>query len=202
MNAAAEPTPSTFGAFAWDETTPACYEACVRPVLDLLAPLAAQHDAELHIVDLGCGNGRLAFPAAYAMPEAMIICVDVAQSALDQVEAAADALEVDNVCTAIGDGLALPADAQGVDAVYSFGMFPEVAWPTAWGYFRAIARALLPGGVFRFQFVEGDQERAGDHRYPLDRVVTTLERFGLRVTEVDHGLVRDDWTFITARKAA
>ena len=91
---AAVPTPSAFAQRAWDDTIPAHYEACVVPVLEMLAPLAALHDAELNIVDLGCGAGRLAFPAAMAMPEATIIGVDVSRAALAALEDAANALGV------------------------------------------------------------------------------------------------------------
>lgn len=198
---AAVPTPSAFAQRAWDDTIPAHYEACVVPVLEMLAPLAALHDAELNIVDLGCGVGRLAFPAAMAMPEATIIGVDISRAALDALEDAANALEVDNLCSVLGDGRTLPDEALGVDAVYSLGMFQEVHWSTAWGYIRCIARALLPGGVARLQFVEGDQTVEGDHRYPTERVAQALERFGLAVVAIDRGMVQPDWTFITARKA-
>lgn len=201
MNVSIEPAPRAFGPHAWDDTIPAHYEACVVPVLEMLAPLAAQHDAELHIVDLGCGVGRLAFPAAMAMPEATIIGVDISRAALDALEASADALDADNVCSVLGDGRTLPDEAMGVDAVFSFGMFQEIPWATAWGYIRCISRALLPGGVVRLQFVEGDQAVEGDHRYPTERVAEALERFGLAVVAIDRGLVQADWTFITARKA-
>lgn len=201
MNVAAAPTPSAFAQRAWDDTIPAHYEACVVPVLEMLAPLAAMHDAELNIVDLGCGVGRLAFPAAMAMPEATIIGVDISRAALDALEDAANALEVDNLCSVHGDGRTLPDEAMGVDAVYSLGMFQEVPWATAWGYIRCIARALLPGGVVRLQFVEGDQAVEGDHRYPTERVAQAMERFGLAIVAIDRGLVQADWTFITARKA-
>lgn len=198
---ATAPTPSAFAQRAWDDTIPAHYEACVVPVLEMLAPLAAQHDAELNIVDLGCGVGRLAFPAAMAMPEAMIIGVDISRAALDALEDAANAHEVDNLCSVQGDGRTLPDEAMGVDAVYSLGMFQEVPWATAWGYIRCIARALLPGGVVRLQFAEGDRAVEGDHRYPTERVAQALERFGLAIVAIDRGLVSPDWTFITARKA-
>lgn len=201
MNTATAPTPSAFAQRAWDDTIPAHYEACVVPVLEMLAPLAALHDAELNIVDLGCGVGRLAFPAAMAMPEATIIGVDISRAALDALEDAANAHEVDNLCSVQGDGRTLPDEALGVDAVFSFGMFQEVPWPIAWGYIRCIARALLPGGVVRLQFVEGDQAVEGDHRYPTELVAQALERFGLAIVAIDRGLVQPDWTFITARKA-
>lgn len=201
MNAAAAPTPSAFAQRAWDDTIPAHYEACVVPVLEMLAPLAALHDAELNIVDLGCGAGRLAFPAAMAMPEATIIGVDISRAALDALEDAANAHDVDNLCSVQGDGRTLPDEALGVDAVFSFGMFQEIPWATAWGYIRSIARAILPGGVVRLQFVEGDQAVEGDHRYPTERVAQALERFGLAIVAIDRGLVSPDWTFITARKA-
>ena len=201
MNVATAPTQSAFAQRAWDDTIPAHYEACVVPVLEMLAPLAALHDAELNIVDLGCGAGRLGFPAAMAMPEATIIGVDISRAALDALEDAANAHEVDNLCSVQGDGRTLPDEALGVDAVFSFGMFQEVPWATAWGYIRCIARALLPGGVVRLQFVEGDQAVEGDHRYPTERVAQAMERFGLAVVAIDRGLVQADWTFITARKA-
>jgi len=201
VNVATAPTQSAFAQRAWDDTIPAHYEACVVPVLEMLAPLAALHDAELNIVDLGCGAGRLGFPAAMAMPEATIIGVDISRAALDALEDAANAHEVDNLCSVQGDGRTLPDEALGVDAVFSFGMFQEVPWATAWGYIRCIARALLPGGVVRLQFVEGDQAVEGDHRYPTERVAQAMERFGLAVVAIDRGLVQADWTFITARKA-
>lgn len=186
----------------WEERIPECFEACVRPVLDILAPIAARHDAELHIADIGCGIGRLAVPTAIAMPEATVLGIDISPEMLAGLEEHAATFGLTNVRGLLCDGRSLPEEAQGLDAVYSMITFQHIPWHGVWCYFRAIARALFPGGVFRFQFIEGDQAEPMGHHFPLAKVTKALESFGLKVTAVDRGLMYESWVFITARKAS
>lgn len=197
--------PTTVSAWAepgcCDERIPDCFEACVRPVLDALAPIAARHDADLHIADIGCGTGRLAIPAAMAMPEATLLGIDVSPEMLAGLERHAASFALPNVRGLLCDGRSLPDDARGLDAAYSLATFQLMPWHGVWCYLRAVARALFPGGVFRFQFVEGDMAAEMDHRFPVAKVTRAVESFGLKVTAIDRGLVDPSWVFCTARKA-
>lgn len=189
----------------WEERIPECFEACVRPVLDALTPLASTAGAEVHIADLGCGIGRLTLPAAILMPEATFYAVDISARMLTGLWAEVNRVAtpqkpIDNVQPVLCDGRTLPNACATLDGCFSMVTLQHMPWAAAWGYLRAVARALVPGGVFRFQFVEGDQAEERSHHFPLERVTEAIEKAGLKVTAVDRGLLYDAWVFVTARK--
>ncbi|WP_082406682.1 class I SAM-dependent methyltransferase [Bacillus sp. JCM 19041] len=53
-------------------------------MIDLLDQFPA--DAPLHVLDLGCGVGRNSIPIAKKMPRATVVCVDLLESAIDQLK--------------------------------------------------------------------------------------------------------------------
>lgn len=177
-------------------------EACVRPVLDALTPLASCTGAEVHIADVGCGLGLLTIPAALLMPEATVYGIDVSPSALMALMASAGRVGVRNVTPALCDGRTLPPECSTLDGAFSMRTFEHMPWTAVWGYLRAISRAIVPGGVLRFQFVEGESAEIRRHQFPVERVVAAVEGFGMRVRAVEHGLVDPSWVWVTARRPA
>lgn len=181
----------------WEPRIADCFEACVRPVVDALAPRAG---AQLHVADIGCGIGRLTVPAALAMPDATVWGVDVSARMILGMEEHAAKSGATNVRGAQCDGRSLPIECAALDGAFSMVVFQHIPWHAVCLYFIAVARALRPGGIFRFQFVEGDQSEERSHHFPVDRVVSALTSVGLSVTAIDRGLMYDSWVFCTARK--
>ncbi|WP_078393196.1 class I SAM-dependent methyltransferase [Shouchella patagoniensis] len=55
-----------------------------KTVIDSLAYFPA--DAPLRVLDLGCGVGRNGIPIAKKMPQSTIVCVDLLESAINQLK--------------------------------------------------------------------------------------------------------------------
>ncbi len=183
----------------WTERIPDCIDACVSPALDLL-PTGRRSSRTLRVLDLGCGIGRLAIPVARRLPNARIVGVDVSPMMLAGMKAAATAAGIYNVDAVLCDGRSLPADLEPVDVAYSMVVFQHIPWDAVAGYIRAVGAALAPGGVFRFQFVEGVQTEFLGNHFPVSAVVDACEAAGLRVTAIDRGLIYDRWCFVTSTR--
>lgn len=183
----------------WEERIAECYDACVKPVMDGTQAVK-RLGVQRQIADIGCGIGRLTFPAAYANPDARIIAIDVAPAMLEHLQHEATARRLVNVAPMLCDGRALPDSIDGLHGAYSMITFQHIPWDGVWGYLRGVARLIFPGGVFRFQFVEGDQAEPMGHHFPMAKVTAALESFGLAVASVDRGLMYPEWSWVTARK--
>jgi len=104
----------------------------LRPLLrDLRAP---------HVVDVGCGTGRLLGRLRAALPEASLTGVDVSAAMLD---VARGKPELAGVRLAEGSAAALPLDDASVDAAVSTVSFHH--WDDQLAGLRDVARVLRPG---------------------------------------------------------
>lgn len=103
-----------------------------------------------HVLDVGTGEGRLAFVAASV--GARVIGVDLDRTNLMQARAYAGIRDIRNVEFVVGDVEKTPYHEfarDPIDAVISnLCMSPEIVWHTS--------RALRPGGMFVFCAHHGD----------------------------------------------
>jgi SAM-dependent methyltransferase len=113
----------------------------LRPVLEELRGTGAR------VVDLGCGQGRLALALAEELPDAAVTGVDLVPEAVAAATAYARARDIGNAAFETRDALEAvrELDEASVDLV----VFTEVSFwmPGYLEVLRAAATALRPGGV-------------------------------------------------------
>ena len=102
-----------------------------------------------HVVEIGCGIGRLT--RVLARRAASVHAVDVSEEMLTRAREYNS--ELDNVSWVHGDGRSLaPLDDRAFDACVSFVVFQHLPSPElTYGYVREIGRVLAPGGWAAFQ---------------------------------------------------
>lgn len=100
-------------------------------------------------LDIGCGIGRLAFPHARVFGE--VYAVDLSQTMLNKLNAAAAARGIENVETFLPN--AAWDEPHSIDYAYSFLVFQHIEDSSVIeSYIVRSAAALAPGGVAQFQF--------------------------------------------------
>jgi cyclopropane fatty-acyl-phospholipid synthase-like methyltransferase len=126
------------------------FAASGRRDAERIFALCEPHLARRQVVlEIGCGMGRLLMPMAERFGRA--VGVDISATMLAHLRERCAAAGVENVTGA------LPEDAWDGDAVldlaYSHIVFQHIGkWDDIADYFRRVASALAPGGVFYAQF--------------------------------------------------
>ena len=99
------------------------------------------------LADVCCGDGHFAIPAARIVAPAPVYAIDADGTMLDEVDARAVELGLENVVTVSGDARALSSLLpERVDAVLIANTFHGVEAPTAFA--EQVFRSLRPGGRF------------------------------------------------------
>jgi SAM-dependent methyltransferase len=131
------------------------YNQLVRPYLPILLPNRTSHDA--HVVEIGCGIGRMTewFARAFAHVDA----IDVSPVMIDR--ARRRLAQFRNIAFHTGNGSDLVAIADAsADFVFSYIVFQHIPSREAIErYVREAGRVLKSGGAFKFQ-LNGDQNPA------------------------------------------
>jgi 2-polyprenyl-3-methyl-5-hydroxy-6-metoxy-1,4-benzoquinol methylase len=114
----------------------------LRPTLNELKGAGAR------VVDLGCGQGRLALGIAEELPDSAVTGIDVVPDAIAAATAYAAQRGLRNVTFEVGDGVAAARtlSEDSIDLV----LFTEVSFwlPEYRDVLEAGTRALRPGGIF------------------------------------------------------
>ena len=145
------------------------------------------------VFDLGCGVGRLLYPIAKMYPNVLFTGIDFSEKMLDY------ASRLQNITYMQNDGQAIPYPANHFDAGYSMIMFQHIENSCVAAYLKEVSRVLKPGGVFRFQFVEGEQQHFLSHHATLDEVKKWCEDAGVKITGMDVGIY-SVWRWVTVVK--
>jgi ubiquinone/menaquinone biosynthesis C-methylase UbiE len=99
------------------------------------------------LVDVGCGNGKLLFEIAQALPGLKLVGVDIAEQMLAQARENATARRIaDKIEFKIGAAERLPFGDNTVDCVVSTLSLHHWANPEI--VFQELLRVLKPGGLF------------------------------------------------------
>ena len=102
------------------------------------------HASASVVVDIGCGHGFFALPAARLLTGGTLIGVDALQGNLDALQRGALAQGIRNVQTIRVQGTGLPLSDASVDAVLVERVFRDIPnWPSMR---REARRILRPGG--------------------------------------------------------
>jgi cyclopropane fatty-acyl-phospholipid synthase-like methyltransferase len=153
-----------------------------------------------NVLEIGSGVGRLTIPMAKKMPKAKLLGVDISYKMCELAKKAAIKAKVANVEFAMNDGRHLPKDAIGIDGAFSITTFQHVTEDGVRGYINQVGEMLVKGGVFKFQFVEGNEDIAMSQNRSVAEVKKWVNEAGMKVEKVQKGLMHDSWVWITARK--
>lgn len=144
------------------------------------------------VLDLGCGQGRVAVPVAEARPGLQVTGVDVSPRMLDH---AATHPRVEYV---LGDGATVPGPVDGVWSVLLFQHLPPDAVA---GYLTAVHEQLTVGGPLLVQFVAGDYHLGLDHRYWPSTMAALAEGAGFVEVSVRPDGLMPEWWWLHAHAA-
>lgn len=120
-----------------------------RDLDKLLGALGVSVQQQDHVLEIGCGVGRLT--RVLARRAASITALDVSQRMLDKAAELNPGLS--NVTWTLGDGSSLqPIPPSSVDVCISHVVFQHIPDPAiTLGYVREMGRVLRPGGWAAFQ---------------------------------------------------
>lgn len=139
------------------------------------------------VLEIGCGVGRLMRPNWCS--------VDISRNMLEIARKRRPDCHF-----YLNDGRTLPFDDGVFHAVYSVLVFQHLDEDGIKSYIKEAYRVLDVLGIFRFQFIEGDEHEPFSQHYPLAKVKQWLEEAGFTVKQTDIGLVHYQWVWLTCQK--
>lgn len=177
----------------WKPGTVGCLEA-IEPVLPDTG----------WVLDLGVGIGRLAKPVLRRFPHLRVLGLDVSREMIRQAYDPATGERDPGLRLVVGNGRTIPRPDMTFAGAYSVSLFQHLDPDAVTGYLDEIARVLMPGAGFRFQYVRADDRMSGEFlnwKYRTDDMARWCGEVDLTVETVDDGLVFDEWTWMTVRRA-
>jgi ubiquinone/menaquinone biosynthesis C-methylase UbiE len=120
----------------------------------------------IHVLDLGCGTGKLLFRLARTYPELTGVGLDLSPEMIRQAQQANQVQPWrDRVSFLEGNATQLPFADQQFTAVFSSISFLHYPDPEA--VFQEVARVLQPGGKFYWADYTRREARPGDFIVPI-----------------------------------
>ena len=100
----------------------------------------------MRVLDVGCGPGRIAIPAAERVgPEGEVVALDVQPQMLKKLEERSAASGLTNILTVLGDAGEAELEESSFDRALLVTVLGEIPDPAA--ALRGICAALKPGGI-------------------------------------------------------
>lgn len=174
--------------------------AMTKACLDVIQTWIPPSLEPLRLLEIGCGVGRLTLPLARVNPRAVIVGVDASPKMLAYAREARDRHDVKNVrfiraCRPGPHGFGGP-----YHAAYSALTFQHMSPSLAREYFVAVGEALVPNGIFVFQFIEGSERQPLSNHFSAGEIVSWLRDGGMGVLDTAHGIGHPLWTWVCASK--
>jgi len=119
------------------------------------------------VLEVGPGNGTYTIEtASWVGDDGGVVAIDIEPTAIERVEARAQAEGFDNIQARLADVIGLPFEDDSFDAVYLMSVIGELPSPQL--ALMEFYRVLKPTGVIAFS------ELLIDPDYPLTRTITAL----------------------------
>lgn len=139
------------------------------------------------VLEIGCGVGRLM--------EDGFCGIDISEGMLEIARKRKPECEF-KIC----DGRTIPYPDNYFDSAYCMLVFQHLPLEAISAYINETFRVLTKDGIFRFQFIEGEENEPFSHHYKFSEIKRILVGAGFIYTKVDRKLVHPQWTWITATK--
>lgn len=150
-----------------------------------------------HLLDIGCGWGRLTLPMATSRPEATVWGVDVSARMLGHLTRAASGQS--NVRAALCAGHGIPTDIPCLDGAWSMLTFQHLPVDQQSTYLATIAGLLHPGAPIVVQFVDNTEPGPLSHPVAAGVVLGWCAAAGL-AAQVALDPDRPTWRWLQAWK--
>lgn len=181
------------GIEGWDHGVNACIDQIIPALTPVLHPGA-------HILDLGCGVGRLTLPLARDFPAVSFVGLDLSPKMVATARGDAKAQRLRNVRFLTGDGRTLPKTLPRLSGAFSVLTFQHIPPEAQEGYVKALSAKLQLGATLCLQFVTTDVDHFLSHGVSPGTVAAWCDAAGLSVTAIDVGVVDESWAWLRARK--
>lgn len=155
-----------------------------------------------NILEIGSGVGRLTIEVAQYFRGADIVGIDISKNMIKIAEARARQARVKARIQFIEPQMIDVLKPETFDSAFSMLTFQHLNNFAVRNYLNVVNGLLKPGGVFRFQYVEGHYHAPQHHQYPAVTMKALLEERGFKLEKVETGLIHHQWTWMTARKVA
>lgn len=158
------------------------------------------------ILEIGCGFGRLTREIKKLYPKAYVKGFDINEKVLDKAALLSGYKRSSNPTS---DRVPLyyfnSGDLSGKskdDVIYCVQVFQHLPANEKREYIRQVYGRLNPGGIFRFQYIEGDADTFLTHDARWEDIKKWLLDAGFQIFDVQKNLLVPRWTWVTAQKAA
>lgn len=140
-------------------------------------------------LDLGCGVGRLMknFDNFYG--------VDISENMLKIAKE-----RKPNCHFKLCDGRTIPYEDDTFDYVYSILLFQHLPFAAVCSYITEAMRVLKKGGVFIFQYIEGNEQEPFSIHHKARLIEYHIQKSGYKVAKKTTGLVHESWTWVEVIK--
>lgn len=169
------------------------FQQCLDAIIPEIEP--ALHVGST-IMDFGCGIGRLAIPIAKHFSDANMMGIDISDTFREDAIRDAGLAGVSERCYFMAAiDTKLP-----IDAAYTMLVMQHQTSDMKQDLIAKVYASLNKGGIFRFQYVEGDNDTFLKHDAKFADVSKWLKAAGFEVTRVDYDLIEPRWTWVTGTK--
>lgn len=131
------------------------------------------------IMELGSGTGRLTIPVAKKYKNAGITGIDISSKMNTIAKRKAKGLKNINFITTNGRELPIT----DIDFIYSITVFQHIDEEGVKSYLNEIYKVLNKGGMFLFQFVEGNERNEFSQQYSLEEMASWISRAGFSASD-------------------
>lgn len=165
----------------------------VKFLAENIAPAVYGRNAT--ILEIGCGYGRLTHEMQRKFPKCVVVGMDLSEHII--VEAVKRrGIRNEPLYYAAPNIKGIPPK----EAIYCVQVFQHLPSDRKREYIQEVADALVAGGVFVFQYVEGDSNTFLTHDAQWSDVSQWLVDAGFEVASVENNLIQDRWTWVVAVK--
>lgn len=193
-----------YATLAWGgDGSPEQVQPTIDAIIENLTSVLARGPAEMMVLEIGCGPGRLLHRLARAFPPVFFCGFDVSAEmlALGEWDRPANVMVVQRDGTSLTTGFA--EGREGFDFIYSVEVFQHIDLEAKADYLRQISKILTPDGLVLIQYVHGYGPSEGPLHHPIDEVTfaALVKSAGLKVRKIKvPNQVHDVWRWVVVSR--